>query len=70
MTDLSPDTLAQVRAASVQSMSREQRERYLRSKGWRRLNSGKQQKWEARNGVKATLAGACQIQVMADLGES
>jgi hypothetical protein len=68
MTDPTDDTLALVRAASVASMSKDQRADYLRGRGWRRLDSRKQQKWMAPSGLTATLAGACQLQVLADMG--
>jgi hypothetical protein len=70
LTDISDDTLRLVRAAEVQAMYRDQKGDYLRRYGWRMLNARKQQRWESANGVKATLAGACHIQAMADLEET
>jgi hypothetical protein len=68
MTDNLSDTLALVEAARVAHMTKAERADYLRSRGWRRLNSGKQQKWMAPSGLTATLAGAVQLQVLADQG--
>ena len=67
MTDLSDDTIRLVHAATIAQMSRPEREQYLRSRGWRRLNPGKQQRWQSLSGITATLAGAVQLQAMADL---
>ena len=64
--DLSNDALRLVHAATVAHMSKPERVQYLRSRGWRRVEgSGKQ--WQSRNGVTASLAGAVQLQAMADL---
>jgi hypothetical protein len=62
------ETLLWVDAARVAAMSNADRADYLRRRGWRRLNSGKQQKWQAPSGITATLAGAVQLQLIADQG--
>jgi hypothetical protein len=67
MTD---DTLRQVRSAAVQTMSKDQKAAWLRSRGWRRSKPGKQQRWHSPNGLTTTLAGAVTIQVLADLDGS
>jgi hypothetical protein len=66
MTDTFSDTLRWVQAARLANASKAERGDYLRSRGWRRLNSGKGQKWQAPSGITATLAGACQLQLLAD----
>jgi hypothetical protein len=70
MTDPTDDTLAQVRAATIATMSKDAKVQFLRSRGWRRVSDRKQQRWVAPNGLTSTLAGAVQIQALADLDRS
>jgi hypothetical protein len=66
MTDLSDDIIPLVRAAEVRAMDKEGKASYLRSRGWRRTKPNKQQRWQSPGGITATLAGAVQLQVLAD----
>jgi hypothetical protein len=66
LTDPDPDTWRLVRAVSVQTMSRHQKGDYLREHGWICLHHRKQQRWVSRNGVRATLAGAIELQLLQD----
>jgi hypothetical protein len=48
-------------------MSKAQRAAYLKRHGWRMVHSRKQQRWQSRSGIQATLAGAVTIQLLADM---
>jgi hypothetical protein len=67
MTDLSDDTLRQVRTAEVQAMGRDQKLRWLRSRGWRSAGNNR---WRSRNGMLASFGNAVHIQLMAELDEA
>jgi hypothetical protein len=75
--DTIADLLATVRAAEaqhkpkrqrskLQSMSKPDRERYLRSRGWRRLSTSGSQQWTDGSGTTATLSGAVALQLERD----
>jgi hypothetical protein len=70
MTDT--DFLAEVRRAEAEScaqrMSKTAKASHLRQRGWRRASSTGTERWvDQHNGVSATLAGACVIQLLRDL---
>jgi hypothetical protein len=62
MTDIA-DTLAQVAAAKARAMSHTEKEMFLRSRGWRRERGNR---WQAPNGLIASLANAARLQALAD----
>jgi hypothetical protein len=64
LSDDTSDTLRQIRAAAVQTMSRDQKVQYLRANAWRRVEGNC---WQSRNGVVASFAAAVQLQLLADL---
>jgi hypothetical protein len=53
MTDIAPDTLKQIRAAQVLAWSHDQKIKYLKSRGWRRVVGNR---WQSRDGATASLA--------------
>jgi hypothetical protein len=67
---LNEDALRLVRAAKLAAMDKDQRAAYLRAAGWRCINNRKQQRWQSASGIVATLAGAVQLQALAELEES
>jgi hypothetical protein len=62
MTDIA-DTLAQVAAAKAAAMTATEKIAYLKSRGWRRERGNR---WQARNGVVASLSNATRLQALAD----
>jgi hypothetical protein len=67
VTDDTSDTLKQVRAAAVQTMSRDQKVGYLKAHGWRRADGNR---WQSRNGIAASFGAAVITQLLADLEKS
>jgi hypothetical protein len=62
------DTLRHFEATvRAQRMSREDKRRYLRDHGWRRIRPGGTQLWQDSEGKSATPAGATVIQLQRDL---
>jgi hypothetical protein len=64
MTDDVTDTLREIRAARVRAMSHDEKVAFLRSHGWQRERGNR---WHAPNGLVASLANACRLQLLADL---
>ena len=56
------DTLRQIAAAKAGAMSHHEKVAYLRSRGWRPERGNR---WQARNGVVASLANAVRLQALA-----
>jgi RNA 3'-terminal phosphate cyclase len=70
MTDPA-DTLAQVRAASLDTISKAAKAEFLRERGWRPEGGGKTKKWRSPGGILASSASvACRLQVLADEAEA
>jgi hypothetical protein len=59
------DTTDAARARNlVKAMTLNEKAAYLRSRNWRRIDGDR---WEAANGIQASLANAVRLQVLADL---
>jgi hypothetical protein len=61
------DTLRQIRAAEVQTMTKYEKVAYLKSKGWRNADGNR---WRNRDGLYTTFASAVTTQMLADLDGS
>jgi hypothetical protein len=68
--DLSHDTLALVRAASIETMGKRQKAEWLRSRNWRQINGGKTPQWRSPGGILASSASvAIRLQILADMAD-